>query len=159
MTQGNRLVPGRYDQPIRGADKSGGRHPAAARVHPKWRTPAIAIGAQAICAMLMTMTPFPQLVIYIGFTLNFFAVMSVASLFLFRHRAGWQKLRIVSFCYPLFPSLFLALGVWMTLYGIQLKPFISLAALLTAVTGALVYHARWKSRTARAPVVQSHGSV
>jgi amino acid transporter len=30
---------------------------AAARVHPKWHTPAIAIVAQAICAMLTTMTP------------------------------------------------------------------------------------------------------
>src|SRR5215831_12939363 len=131
----------------------------AARVHPKWHTPVPAIVAQAVCTMLMTMTPFPQLVVYIGFTLNFFAVMSVASLFLFRHRAGWQKLRLVSFCYPLFPSLFLAVGVWMTLYGIQLKPFISLAAIVTAVTGALVYHARWKSRAAGDPVAQSHGSA
>jgi APA family basic amino acid/polyamine antiporter len=139
--------------------KNGAFPAAAARVHPKWRTPAIAIVAQAICAMLMTMTPFPQLVVYIGFTLNFFAVMSVASLFLFRRRTGWQKLRLVSFCYPLFPSLFLAVGVWMTLYGIQLKPFISLAAIVTVVTGALVYHARWKLRTARAPVVQSRGSA
>ena len=37
------------------------------------------------------MTPFPQLVNYIGFTLNFFAVMSVASLVLFRRQPGWQK--------------------------------------------------------------------
>ena len=39
-----------------------------------------AIVAQGICAMLMTLTPFPQLVIYIGFSLTFFTVMSVASL-------------------------------------------------------------------------------
>jgi len=138
--------------------KNGAFPAAAARVHRKWHTPAVAIVAQAICAMLMTMTPFPQLVIYIGFTLNFFAVMSVASLFLFRRRPEWQKLRLVSFCYPLFPSLFLAVGVWMTLYGIQLKPLISLAAIVTVVTGALVYHLRlrWKSHTARASMVQSH---
>jgi len=136
--------------------KNGAFPAAAARVHPKWHTPAIAIVAQAICAMLMTMTPFPQLVIYIGFTLNFFAVMSVASLFLFRRRPGWQKLRMVSFCYPLFPALFLAIGAWMTFYGLQLKPFISLAAIATVVTGALVYHARWKSRTASAPAVETY---
>jgi APA family basic amino acid/polyamine antiporter len=136
--------------------KNGAFPAAAARVHPKWHTPAVAIVAQAICAMLMTMTPFPQLVIYIGFTLNFFAVMSVASLFLFRRRPGWQKLRMVSFCYPLFPALFLAIGAWMTFYGLQLKPFISLAAIATVVTGALVYHARWKSRTASAPAVETY---
>src|SRR2546430_11066223 len=35
-------------------------------------TPVAAIVAQGICAMLMTLTPFPQLVIYIGFSLTFF---------------------------------------------------------------------------------------
>jgi APA family basic amino acid/polyamine antiporter len=125
---------------------------AAARVHPNWHTPVVAIVAQAVCTMLLTMTPFPQLVVYIGFTLNFFAVMSVASLFMLRRRPGWQKLRVVSFCYPLIPALFLAVGVWMIFYGVQLKPLISLAAVVTIVTGALVYHARWKRREVPASV-------
>jgi basic amino acid/polyamine antiporter, APA family len=135
--------------------KNGAFPAAAARVNPKWHTPVPAILAQAVCAMLMTMTPFPQLVVYIGFTLNFFAVMSVASLFLFRRKPGWQKLPLVSFCYPLFPVLFIIVGAWMTFYGIQLKPFISLAAIVTVATGALFYHARWKSRT-EAPAVETY---
>jgi len=126
--------------------KNGAFPASAAHVHPKWRTPVAAIVAQGVCAMLLTMTPFPQLVIYIGFTLNFFAVMSVASLFLLRRTPGWRKLRVVSFCYPLFPVLFLIVGAWMTFYGVQLKPYISLAAVLTIATGALVYHWRWKPR-------------
>ena len=70
---------------------------AAANVHPKWRTPVVAIVCQGVCAMLMTLTPFPSLVIYIGFSLTFFAVLSVASLFIFRRRPNWQRLRVVSF--------------------------------------------------------------
>jgi APA family basic amino acid/polyamine antiporter len=136
--------------------KNGAFPATAARVHPKWHTPAAAIVAQAVCTMLMTMTPFPQLVVYIGFTLNFFAVMSVSSLFLLRRRPGWQKLRLVSFCYPLVPTLFLAVGVWMIFYGIQLKPYISLAAVVTVVTGALVYHSRWKTRDVRTPAVETY---
>jgi APA family basic amino acid/polyamine antiporter len=132
--------------------KNGAFPSAAARVHPKWHTPVVAIVAQAVCTMLLTMTPFPQLVVYIGFTLNFFAVMSVASLFTLRRRPGWQKLRVVSFCYPLIPCLFLAIGIWMIFYGVQLKPMISLAAVITIVTGALVYHARWKPRDVPASV-------
>ena len=69
--------------------------------------------------MLLTMTPFPQLVVYIGFTLNFFAVMSVASLFWLRRSPGWRKLKVVSFCYPLFPVLFVMVGVWMIFRRIQ----------------------------------------
>ena len=52
----------------------------------------IAIVAQGVCTMLMTMTPFPQLVMYVGFTLSFFAAMGVASLFYFRRQPGWRKL-------------------------------------------------------------------
>ncbi len=99
---------------------------SAANVHPKWHTPVAAIVAQGVCAMVMTLTPFPQLVIYIGFTLNIFAVMSVASLMLFRRREGWQKLRAVSFAYPAIPAVFLLVGAWMTIQGLQLKPYISL---------------------------------
>ena len=40
---------------------------AAAKVHPRWHTPVFAILSQGLCAMLMTLTPFPQLVLYIGF--------------------------------------------------------------------------------------------
>ena len=59
---------------------------------PRWHTPVIAIVWQGVCAMLMTFSPFLNLLLYIGLLLNFFAVLSVASLFMFRGRAGWQKL-------------------------------------------------------------------
>jgi APA family basic amino acid/polyamine antiporter len=136
--------------------KNGAFLASAAKVHPKWHTPIGAIVAQGICTMLMTLTPFPQLVTYIGFTLNFFAVMSVASLFYFRRRPGWRKLRIVSFCYPLFPALFLVVGLWMTIYGILLKPYISLATVITVATGALVYHLRIRSQVPVAPAVETY---
>ena len=136
--------------------KNGAFLSSAARVHPKWHTPVAAIVAQGICAMLMTVTPFPQLVIYIGFTLNFFAVLSVGSLFLLRRRAGWRKLRVVSFAYPLFPLLFVAVGVWMIVRGVELKPFVSLAAVVTIATGALVYHLRLKSRQPKTPALETY---
>jgi len=136
--------------------KNGAFLASAAEVHPKWHTPAAAIAAQAVCAVLMTITPFPQLVIYIGFTLNFFAVMSVVSLFVLRRRPGWKKLRVVSFAYPLFPVLFVAVGVWMIFRGVELKPFVSLAAVVTIGTGALVYHLRLKSRQPKSPVVETY---
>ncbi len=131
---------------------------SAAKIHPKWHTPVAAIVAQGVCTMLLTMTPFPQLVVYIGFTLNFFAVMSVVSLMLFRRRAGWQKLRVVSFAYPLFPVMFLIVGIWMTIMGLQLKPWISLATIVTIATGAMVYHFGLRSRAQQpaAPTIETY---
>jgi APA family basic amino acid/polyamine antiporter len=129
--------------------KNGAFLPVAAKVDRRWHTPVPAILLQGLCTMLMTLTPFPALVVYIGFTLNFFAVMSVTSLFKFRRRPEWQKLRIVSFAFPLLPALFVLIGAWMTVYGMMLEPKVSLAAVLTIATGAAVYHFRFAPRTTR----------
>ena len=113
---------------------------AAAKVHPEWHTPVTAILSQGLCAMLMTVTPFPQLVYYIGFSLTFFSVLSVASLFIFRRRPGWQKLRPVSFCFPVIPLAYILVGACMIGYGIVWQPVASVTALATISTGAAVYH-------------------
>ena len=114
----------------------------AAKVDQRRRTPVVAILCQGVCAMLMTLTPFPELFLYIGFTLNFFAVMSVASIFIFRRRPDWQKLRVVSFAFPLVPAIFLIVGIGITLYGITIQPAVSFAAMATVATGAAVYQLR-----------------
>jgi APA family basic amino acid/polyamine antiporter len=134
--------------------------PAVARqVHPRFHTPVAAIVAQGVCTVLMTLTPFPQLMQYIGITLNFFAAMSVASLFVLRRRPDWQKLGVVSFCYPLFPVLFILVAAWVAYEGIRLKPWIALAAAVTIATGALVFHWRMRSRepeATSAPLVETY---
>jgi APA family basic amino acid/polyamine antiporter len=112
----------------------------AARVHPRWHTPVAAIVAQGVCAMAMTVTPFPQLVIYIGMSLTLFTALSVASLFVFRRRrAGWQRLRAVDFAWPAIPVAYVALGAVMMVYGVISHPAASLTAFATVGAGALVY--------------------
>lgn len=124
--------------------KNGAFIPLAAKVHPEWRTPVPAILIQGLCATLMTLFDFGLLVVYIGFILNFFAVMAVSSLLRFRGREGWRKLPVVSFGWPLLPLLFILPGIWMTIYGMLLQPAISAAAAVTLISGALVYHFRLK---------------
>ena len=119
---------------------------AAAKVDPRWHTPVIAIVAQGICTMFMALTPFYDLIQYIGVLLNLFAVLSVASLFILRRRPNWKKIGVVSFAYPLIPSAFVLIGLWMTYQGIQQRPWISLAAALTVGTGAIFYHLRIRNR-------------
>jgi basic amino acid/polyamine antiporter, APA family len=115
--------------------------PAAANVHPRWHTPIVAILSQCVCAMFMTMTSFPDLLIYIGFSLTMFTVLSVVALFVFRRRRpGWQRLRAVDFAYPLIPALYVLVGVAMMAYGVIWQPKASLLALATVGAGALVYH-------------------
>ena len=126
--------------------KNGAFFSAAAKVDPRWHTPVIAIVAQAICTMLMTVSPFVDLLTYIGLMLNFFTALSVASLFIFRRRTGWQKLGVVSFAYPLVPAFFVAMGIWITIRAIELRPMVAAAAAVTVAAGALVYHLRLRQR-------------
>ncbi|MCL4781633.1 MAG: amino acid permease [Bryobacterales bacterium] len=118
----------------------------ARKVNPRFHTPIPAILCQGVCSILMTITPFPQLVVYIGFSLTFFTVMAVASLFLFRRRPNWEKLPVVSFAWPLMPAVFVLVGVWMIVYGILLQPIVSVAAILTIAAGAVAYHLAVKGR-------------
>ncbi|MGA3201003.1 MAG: amino acid permease [Bryobacteraceae bacterium] len=136
--------------------KNGAFLASAAKVDARWHTPVLAIVAQGICTMIMTMTPFPQLMVYIGSLLNFFAVMSVLALIRLRGQPGWRKLRVVSFCYPLFPVLFILVGLWMTVRAVQLKPYVSLAAVITVATGALVYHFRTRSGAGPETVIETY---
>jgi APA family basic amino acid/polyamine antiporter len=118
----------------------------AAHVHPRWRTPVVAIVCQGVCSVLMTLTPFRELLAYIGFSLTFFAMLSVASLFIFRRRPNWQKLRVVSFAWPLIPVGFILVGAWTIIYGVMLQPKVSIAAILTIAAGAAVYRTRIKQQ-------------
>jgi APA family basic amino acid/polyamine antiporter len=122
--------------------KNGAFFSMAAKVDARWHTPVVAILCQGVCSILMTVSPFLNLLLYIGLLLNFFAVLSVGSLFIFRRRPGWQRLGVVSFAYPLLPAFFVVTGIWMTVLGVMLRPGISAAAMLTVAAGAAVYHFR-----------------
>ena len=112
----------------------------AARVDARWHTPVNAILSQGLCAMLMTLTPFPDLVVYIGFSLTLFTVLSVASLFVYRRRRpGWQRLRALEIAWPVVPAAYILVGICMMAWGVIWQPRASLTALATVGAGALVY--------------------
>lgn len=113
---------------------------AAAKVDPRSHTPVNAIVSQGLCAMIMTLTPFRDLLIYIGMSLTLFTVLSVAALFVFRRRRpDWQKLRALQFAWPLIPASYILVGTCTMLYGVVQQPGASLTALATVGAGALVY--------------------
>ena len=121
---------------------------AASEVHPRYHTPVIAILSQGLCAMAMTLTPFPDLMVFIGMSLTFFTVMSVAGIFLLRRkRPDWTRLPAVNFCYPLVPLAYILVGACMMVYGFIGQPRASLAAFGVVVTGAIVYRFAVLKRT------------
>ena len=113
----------------------------AARVHPRWKSPWLAVICQGICCCLLILTAtFRDLLVYVGFTLNLFSALSVLALLKFRGRPEWKRLPWVSFGYPLLPSLYIAVNLWIFLHFATSEVKVAAWSLATIVAGALIYH-------------------
>ncbi|MCK4748028.1 MAG: amino acid permease, partial [Bacteroidales bacterium] len=104
-------------------------------------TPARAIYIQAGIAIVYLITStFEQMITYIGFTLNLMTLLAVLGLIVLRQRS--QNLSPAPFRirpYPLLPILFLLISTWIMVYGLIFRPMESIAGLLTAAFGFLVW--------------------
>jgi APA family basic amino acid/polyamine antiporter len=115
---------------------------AAARVHPRYHTPARAIAAQALWSILLVLSgTFTQLLIYTGFAVVLFSGLAVLALFRLRARepgarAGWG--------YPVLPALFVVASLAMVVNAIREKPGPSAAGLVLMAAGVPLYF--WKAR-------------
>ena len=111
---------------------------AAAKLHPRWQSPWIAVLAQGACCCVLILTgTFQSLINYIGFTLYLFSSLSVLALFKFRKRPGWKRSRWVNIAYPLIPMAYVAMNAWVVYFSWNRA---ALWSLLTILVGALVYH-------------------
>ncbi|HEX9722811.1 MAG TPA: amino acid transporter, partial [Vicinamibacteria bacterium] len=115
--------------------------PMAARIHPRWKSPWIAVLMQGCASVLLIVLPtFRGLVVYIGFTLYLFTALSVLALFKFRRRPDWKRFSWLDRTYPSVPILYVLMSVWILVFSIKGAPLPSAFALLTVLGGALVYH-------------------
>jgi basic amino acid/polyamine antiporter, APA family len=117
----------------------------AAQVSARWGTPVKAILYQSVMAAIMVLTgTFEALIYYIGFSLILFAALAVAGLLRLRKRPGFKKLRVMNWCYPLIPLLFVGVSLWMLVWTFVLRPRESALGLITILCGAIFYF--WRMR-------------
>jgi len=127
--------------------RNGAFFAVAARVHPRWNSPWIAVLAQGACCCLLIVTgTFESLGYYIGFMLFLFSALSVVALFKFRKRPGWRKSRWVNVGYPLIPLTYVSMNAWVFVYFARLRGWEALWSLLTVVGGALSYRLYFRNR-------------
>jgi APA family basic amino acid/polyamine antiporter len=100
--------------------------------------PSRAVALQAVLAAIIALSSsFGSLLIYIGFTLNIFAALTVISLFRLRR----ENRAHVKVCvgYPFTPLVFLAFTLWMTIWSMREEPWATLAGVATLVVGYFLY--------------------
>jgi APA family basic amino acid/polyamine antiporter len=127
--------------------RDGAFFPSAARVHPRWQTPVLAILFQTAGASVLVLTgTFKALIAYVGFALVLFAALATAGLFRLRKRPGWKRTAAVNWCYPLIPVLFLLSTSWMLVFTLKLYPRESALGLLTIAIGGVAYHLQYRKK-------------
>jgi APA family basic amino acid/polyamine antiporter len=95
---------------------------------------AIALQAALVLIMLPTLA-FDALLTYIGFTLAVSAAITVAGVFIIRHRLPNKARR----GYPVLPLLFIGISAWVAVQAIWLRPAESLVGLATIAIALLLY--------------------
>ncbi len=98
--------------------------------------PVRAIWLQALIALaLLYFGSFEQLLLYTGFTLQFFTALTVFSLFRARKKEIPSRNIYLSPGYPFIQVFFLLLSAWVMAFRLYLHPFESLAGLLLLAAG------------------------
>ncbi len=110
------------------------------RLNPERRTPGSSIFLQAAIAILMVLTAsFENLLIYIGFTLSLFAMLTVLGLMRLRMKGIDEDTRYKTFGYPVTPLVFVLGNLWIIIFSIKSRPVAALFGLATICAGALMY--------------------
>ena len=124
---------------------------AAARVHPRFRTPIVAIVAQAGWSGILVLTgTFGQLVEYTGFAVVLFAGIAVFAVFVLRRRHPSEPRPFRAWGYPLAPLFFAVTSVLIVTNALRENPATSGTGLLVIGLGVPLYAwMRARNRTRR----------
>ena len=123
--------------------------PAAAKLHPRWQSPWVAVVAQGACCCLLIVTgTFESLAYYVSFMLNLFSALAVLALFKFRKNPVWKRIPWVSFAYPLVPSLYVGVNLLIFGYFVSNRIQEAIWASLTILAGAVAYRLYIKTHPA-----------
>jgi len=111
-----------------------------ARVDKIHKTPKYSIFLQAGIAIIMVLTAsFDKLLLYIGFTLSVFAMLTVVGMMKLRIKHPPLQSAYRTFGYPVTPLVFILGNLWIIYFFIKSRPITSLLGLATIASGILVY--------------------
>lgn len=114
--------------------------PGISKLQGRRATPGNAIRLQAGLALFMVLTAsFENLLIFIGFTLSLFSLLTVAGLMVVKRRDPAPDLPYKTWGYPYTAILFILGNLWIVLFSIINRPAVSLTGLTAILSGAVCY--------------------
>jgi APA family basic amino acid/polyamine antiporter len=120
--------------------QDGAFFPAAARVHPRFKTPAVAIAAQAIWSVILVLSGNPlKLIYYTGFAVVLFSGLAVSALFVLRVRYPNEPRPFKAWGYPVAPAIFVVASLIILINHIRTYTADSLSGMALMAAGIPLY--------------------
>ena len=114
---------------------------SAARVHPKYKTPASSIMAQAALAILLVLTgSLDSIANYVGFAITLFAGTAVAAVFVLRAREPNAPRPFKAFGYPWTPAIFVLVSLAIVVNAFYSDPRVTLTGTVIILAGIPLYY-------------------
>ena len=128
---------------------------SAGRVHPRYRTPMLAIAAQGVWSSVLVLSgTLSELVAYTGFSVVLFSGVAVFALFVLRRRDPGAERPFRALGYPVAPALFVLASLVMVVNEIWNNPRTSFAGLAVIAAGLPLYHLLGRQRRAPSSAVR-----
>ena len=113
---------------------------SAARVHPKYKTPAASIVAQAVFSILLVLTgSLDSIANYVGFAITLFAGTAVAAIFVLRAREPQAPRPYRAWGYPVTPAIFVFVSAAIVLNALYTDPVVTGTGAAIILAGIPLY--------------------
>jgi APA family basic amino acid/polyamine antiporter len=123
----------------------------AARLHPRYKTPAVSLMVQAVWTCLLCVSgTYSQLLDYIIFAVLVFYILTIAGLFRLRRTRPDAPRPYRALGYPALPGIYLVMAVFVDIVLLRYKPQYTWPGLAIVLAGIPVYFLWHRRKTAAA---------
>jgi APA family basic amino acid/polyamine antiporter len=118
----------------------------AAKLHPKYRTPAVSLMVQMVWISILCVSgTYGQLLDYVVFAVLVFYILTIAGLFVLRVREPERERPYRALGYPFLPAIYIAMALFIDVVLLRYKPQYTWPGLFIVLLGIPVYYL-WHSR-------------
>jgi len=126
-----------------------------AKLHPKYKTPAVSLMVQMVWACLLCVSgSYGQLLDYIIFAVLVFYILTIVGLFVLRRTRPNAERPYRAIGYPILPAIYIVMALFVDVVLLRYKPQFTWPGLIVVLLGIPVYYA-WSRRSRRADTIES----
>jgi APA family basic amino acid/polyamine antiporter len=128
---------------------------SVAKLHPKYKTPAVSLMVQMVWTCLLCISgSYGQLLDYIIFAVLVFYILTIVGLFVLRRTRPDAERPYKAVGYPILPIIYILMALFIDVVLLRYKPQFTWPGLIVVLLGIPVYYA-WSRRSRHGDTIES----